>query len=70
MSHARFLHIGLQSTLMCELQAQVCNLRQQNVKFVAFYFRLEFGVFFQVMQRLSLFQTEILVTYQCVISDS
>ncbi len=32
-SHASFLHIGLQATLTCELQAQVCNLTQQNFIF-------------------------------------
>jgi hypothetical protein len=30
MSHASFLYIGLQA---CELQAQICNLTQQNFIF-------------------------------------
>jgi len=33
MSHASFLHIGLQATLTCELQAQVYNLTQKNFIF-------------------------------------
>jgi hypothetical protein len=33
MSHASFLHIGLQATVTCELQAQAYNLTQQNFIF-------------------------------------
>lgn len=33
MSHAIFLHIGLQPTLTCKLQAKVYNLTQQNFIF-------------------------------------